>query len=238
MDFSFDATAGASQSNIKPRLQGNNIYTVKFDGCEIKDIQGIKEPEKVFKVLNLTFSNDEGAYYHTIWEPRPEDFKRTEKEFTNKNGNIEKIPQASGSESMMLFLKHLIDAVNPAIAKQIDSGEKKLAVKTWDELRNLINQILNGGKGAQTKIKLLKNKAGEATFPGFFTAINKDGKAYIRNNFIGEKIAFTPYEADRIKNESTAKPTDTANLGLGMELPPEVNSNSPGLNLDFDVADL
>ena len=232
--FSFDATAGASQSTAKPRLLGNNIYTVKFDGCEIKDIQGVKDPTVLYKVLSLKFSNDEGSYDHTVFEPKGDDYKRTDKEFTNKNGNIEKIPQASNVESLMLFLKHIIDAVNPTVAKQIDSGEKKLGAKSWDELRNLISNILNAGKGAQTKIKLLKNKAGEATFPGFFTAVNRDGKAYIRNNFVGEKVAFTAYEVDRIKNENTAKPTDAATLDLGIE---EKAADS-GLDLNFEVSGL
>lgn len=232
--FSFDATAGASQSTAKPRLLGNNIYTVKFDGCEIKDIQGVKDPTALYKVLSLKFSNDEGSYDHTVFEPKGDDYKRTDKEFTNKNGNIEKIPQASNVESLMLFLKHIIDAVNPTVAKQIDSGEKKLGAKSWDELRNLISNILNAGKGAQTKIKLLKNKAGEATFPGFFTAVNRDGKAYIRNNFVGEKVAFTAYEIDRIKNENTAKPTDAAALDLGIE----EKATDSGLDLNFEVSGL
>lgn len=232
--FSFDATAGASQSTAKPRLLGNNIYTVKFDGCEIKDIQGVKDPTALYKVLSLKFSNDEGSYDHTVFEPKGDDYKRTDKEFTNKNGNIEKIPQASNVESLMLFLKHIIDAVNPTVAKQIDSGEKKLGAKSWDELRNLISNILNAGKGAQTKIKLLKNKAGEATFPGFFTAVNRDGKAYIRNNFVGEKVAFTAYEIDRIKNENTAKPTDAATLDLGIE----EKATDSGLDLNFEVSGL
>lgn len=232
--FSFDATAGASQSTAKSRLPGNNIYTVKFDGCEIKDIQGVKDPTALYKVLSLKFSNDEGSYDHTVFEPKGDDYKRTDKEFTNKNGNIEKIPQASNVESLMLFLKHVIDSVNPTIAKQIDSGEKKLGAKSWDELRNLISNILNAGKGAQTKIKLLKNKAGEATFPGFFTAVNRDGKAYIRNNFVGEKVAFTAYEVDRIKNENTAKPTDAATLDLGIE----EKATDSGLDLNFEVSGL
>lgn len=232
--FSFDATAGASQSTAKPRLLGNNIYTVKFDGCEIKDIQGVKDPTALYKVLSLKFSNDEGSYDHTVFEPKGDDYKRTDKEFTNKNGNIEKIPQASNVESLMLFLKHIIDAVNPTVAKQIDSGEKKLGAKSWDELRNLISNILNAGKGAQTKIKLLKNKAGEAIFPGFFTAVNRDGKAYIRNNFVGEKVAFTAYEIDRIKNENTAKPTDAATLDLGIE----EKATDSGLDLNFEVSEL
>jgi hypothetical protein len=232
--FSFDATAGASQSSAKPRLAGNDIYSVAFDGCEIKDIQGVKDPTQLYKVIILKFSNEDGAYEHTVFEPKEDEYKRTEREFTNKNGNIEKIPQPSGVESLMLFFKHSIDSINPSIAKKIDSGEASLKAKNWDELRQVVSQILNLGKGATTKIKLLKNNKGEATFPGFFAAVNRDGKAYIRNNFIGERIAFTPYEADRIKNEANAKPTQANVLDLGSSDEKE----DTGLNLAFDILSL
>lgn len=233
--FSFDATAGASQSTVKPRLAGNEIYAVKFDGCEIKDIQGVKDPTQLYKVLILKFSNDVGGHDHTVFEPKEADYERTEKEFTNKNGNIEKIPQPSGLESLMLLLKHAIDAVAPVVAKAIDSGEKKLGARSWDELRQLICKILDSGKGVETKIKLVKNNKGEAIFPGFFAAVNRDGKAYIRNNFIGDKIAFTAYEVSRINNEGSAKPTSATNLELHAS---EIESGAANLDLNFEVGDL
>ena len=236
MSFSFDATAGASQSTVKPKLAGNNIFSVTFDGSEIKDIQGVKDPTQVYKVLILKFSNEDGTYEHTIFEPRPEDAKRGETEFTNKNGNTEKIPQPSGIENLMLLFKHVIDAVNPAVAKAIDSGEKKLGAKDWTDLRILLDKIYTASKGATTKIKLLKKKNnGEATFPGFFAAVNRDGKAYIRNNFIGEKIAFTAYEMDRIKNEANATPSNPTSLGL--DLGEDMPSNND-LDLNFSISGL
>ena len=82
MAYSFNTTANSSQSSIKPRLKGNNIHDVQFDGCEIVDIQGVKNPGEVYKVLKLKFSNDEGTYEHTIFEPRESDFARTESKYT------------------------------------------------------------------------------------------------------------------------------------------------------------
>lgn len=235
MDFSFDATAGASQSTIRPKLAGNSIYSVRFDGAEKKDIQGVKDPTITYEVLILKFSNEDGIYEHTIFGPKPEDGKRGETEFTNKNGNKEKIPQPSNNENLMLLLKHVIDAVNPTVAKVIDSGEKKLGAKDWVSLRELVLKICTQGVGAQTKIKLLKKKSnGEATFPGFFAAINRDGKAYIRNNFIGDKVAFSAYEITRITNEANATPSNSTDLGLnlGNDLP------ANNLDLNFSIDDL
>jgi hypothetical protein len=180
----------------------------------------------------LKFSNEDGAFEHTVFEPRAEDFNRRENEFNNaKSGKVEKIPQPSNVESMMLLFKHVIDAVNPEVAKAIDAKTKSLTAGSWDDLRKLVIDILDGKKGASTRIKLLKNsKTGEATFPGFFAALTKEGSAYIKNNFIGPKITFSTYELQRISKEAEAKPTKTSEFALAPD-----TSNQDGLDLSFDV---
>ena len=230
--FSFDATAGTSQSTSKPRLAGNNIYDVKFDGCEIQDIQGVKDPSVMYKVLKFKFSNDEGTFEHTVFEPKADDFKRTESKLKNKNGNEEKIPQPSNVEAMMLFFKHVIDGFAPEVAAKIDKKEISITAKTWDELRQKVVTLLSKSKGNSNKIKLIKNTNGEARFPSFFTGLSREGIAYVRNNFIGQKVAFSSYELDRIKNASEASITPASSFT------PEVgttSSDDSGLDLDFEV---
>jgi len=232
MDFSFGQTAGASQSTAKPKLEGNMIHTVKLDKCEIQDIDGVKKPGTVYKVLKINFSNEDGAYEHTVFEPRPDvDFERTETEYTDKTGKKNKIPQPSGIETMMLFFKHVIDGYLPELGKEIDSETKNLGAPTWDALRNLMIQIFDKAKGRENKIKLMKDKNGEGRFPGFFTAINRDGAAYVRNNFIGNKIAFTPYELQKIQAETNAKPTNMNDLDL-------TSTDTDKVDLNFDIGDL
>lgn len=240
MSFSFNTTAGTSQSTAKPKLTGNNIYDVIFEACEKKDIAGVKDPTALYKQLIIRFSNENGVFEHTVWEPKPDDFNRRESEFKNKAGNIEKIPQASNVESMMLLFKHLIDSVTPAVAEAIDKKEKSLAAANWDELRDLIIKITSKSAGVKTQIKLLKNKDGEAIFPGFFTGLTKEGVVYVKNNFIGQKLSFTTYEMQRIKAESTAKPTPVSSFGgsLGNSDLASVSSNTEGLDLNFDMSGL
>lgn len=231
--FSFDATAGASQSTSKPRLAGNAIYNVKFDSCEPVDIQGVKDPSVVYKVLRFRFSNDEGTHEHTIFEPKEADFKRTETEFKNKNNNIEKIPQPSNVESMMLFFKHVIDGFVPEVAEKIDRKEVSITAKNWDELRTKMVTLTNKGKGRTADIKLVENKDGEARFPSFFAGVSREGVAYVRNNFIGKKLAFSAYELQKIKDKQTAKPTP-ANDFIP-EMSESTGSEDSGLDLDFEV---
>ena len=237
MSFSFNTTAGASQSAAKARLAGNDIYTVKFDGCEIVDIQGVKDPSMTYKVLKLKFSNEDGSFEHTIFEPKQADFNRTETEFT-KDGKTEKIPQASGVESMMLLFKHAIDAIAPEVGKQIDSGARNLGAADWNGLRILVAKILDSGKGNPTQIKLMKNNKGEAQFPGFFSGVSREGKAYIRNNFIGNKLAFSTYELTRINNAATAKPTPAAGFVANNAFTPTAPATSDALDFNFEMPEL
>lgn len=235
MDFTFNATAGASQSTAKPRLAGNNIYNVKFVGCELKDVKGVKDPDALYQQLILKFENEDGSFEHTVWEPRPDDFKRTENTFENKKtGKEEKIPQASNVETMMLLFKHAIDAIVPAIGKKIDDKEVNLTAANWVDLRQLVANILDKGKGVETRIKLMKHgKTGEAVFPGYFTGLTKEGKAYIRNNFIGAKVAYSVYELQRINNEATAKPSNPETYSDFV--PETMVKDTAGLNMDFDL---
>lgn len=235
MSFSFDTTAGTSQSTAKPKLEGNNIHTVKFTGASSEDIKGVKEPDKVFKVLKLKFENDNGVFEHTIFEPKPDDFKRNTREATRKDGTKFEIIQPSNVENMMLFFKHAIDAINPVIAAKIDKKEKSLGAKDWDNLRELIITILEKGKNTEVNIKLLKNKKGEAIFPNC-TAISKDGVVYVNNNIIGSttssKINFSPYEVERIKKENNAAPTITSNMDVAAGF----NVSNVTDNSDLDLA--
>jgi len=233
-NFSFNATAGASQSTAKPRLAGNNIYDVKFDGCEVQDIVGVKDPTMTYKVLKLKFSNEDGTFEHTVFEPRAEDFDRRVSDYNNpKTGKVDKIPQASNVESMMLLFKHVIDSVDPATAEKIDKKQTSLGATSWDDLRALIVKILDAKKGASAKIKLMKNsKTGEATFPGFFTGLTKEGVPYVKNNFIGPKVSFSTYEMKKISDEASAKPTKATEFALA---PPEPESQDD-LVLNFNVS--
>lgn len=232
--FSFNDTAGASQSTTKPKLEGNKIHTVKIESVEIEDIQGVKDPSQVYKVIKINMGNEDGTYQHTVFEPKPDDFKRGENEYTDKTGKVNKIPQASNVESMMLFFKHAMDAFTPKIAAEIDSNKRQIAAPDWDTLRKLVKKILDSGKGVETKIKLIKNKKGEGVFPGFFAGINREGASYIRNNFIGTKVAFSAYEMKRIQDEANSVPTN-------MQSTPDLivdNTDINSVDIDLDLGAL
>src|ERR1035437_107167 len=213
-DFNFNETAGAAQSTSRPQLKGNAIYDVTFDGIEIKDMVGKKDQTAMYNVLNIKFSNKEGWFSHTIFEPRSEDGERSKTTFTDDKGVENVVPQLSNNEVMMLIFKHLIDAVNPELGALIDKGEAGTQMKitgsdahsNWISLRNVMKAATEPGIGKVVKLKLIVNKKGEAVFP-YFAAIDKEGKKYMKFNFIGENVFFGPKEIAALKKIAGAKPT-------------------------------
>ena len=233
MNFNFNETAGISQSNNRKQLEGNKIHDVTFDGCEARDIQGVQDPSKVYRVLDIKFSNDDGYFTHTMWEPRDSDMEDTQSSFG---------PTPSNVKSMMLLLKHLIDAVNPELGKQIDNKEKTLNSTSWDQLRQMVVKATEPGIGTKTKIKLItrylkskpknvsvKSKENNTTsaFPSYIASYNRTGQLYLRTNFIGDKIFFTNKELEVMKKQITAKPDVIGTAA--------VNEKQKETNTDFDI---
>lgn len=198
-NFDFGMTAGASQNGARQNLEGNLIHEVTFDGCEARDIQGVQDPSKTFKVLDIKFSNKQGTFTDTVWEPKDTDYEDRQGPYG---------PQPSNVKAMMLKFKHLIDAVNPELAEKVDKGESKLTASSWDGLRKLMVKATENCVGKATKIKLIKNNKGEAIFP-YFANYDKTGKLYMSTNFIGDNIFWKTKELEKINAAKEAKPTDT-----------------------------
>ena len=200
MNFDFSFTAGNSQSGTRKQFEGNAIYTVKFDGCEYREFTSQAGAD--FKELDIKFSNEDGQYTKTFFEPKDSDFQDTQGVYG---------PNPSNVKQMMLALKHLIDAINPELGKKIDKGEEKIAKNTWKAICEFMVENTKEFIGKETKIKLIKNNKGNAEFPGFFASYSREGKLYMNTNFIGDKIFFTTKELNRIKAQETAKPTEMGN---------------------------
>jgi hypothetical protein len=237
--FNFNETAGAAQSTSRPALKGNNIYDVTFDGIEIKDMAGKKDPNAMYNVLNIKFSNKDGWFTHTIFEPREEDGVRRETIFKDDKGVENKVPQLSNNEVMMLIFKHLIDAVNPELGVLIDKGEAGTQMKitgndphsTWLSLRNVMKAATEPGIGTEVKLKLIANKKGEAIFP-YFAAIDKEGKKYMKFNFIGNNVFWNAKEIAALKKVAAAKPT---RVGESFDLTMSSSAPTEDLGMDADM---
>lgn len=220
MNFNFNETAGIT--NGTKSLEPNKIHVVKFDGVEAVDGVEFKNGKKG-DVLDIKFSNDEGAYSHRIFEPSGDDFEDRTSQYGKNPSNV---------KAMMLLFKHLIDAVNPELGKKIDAKESKINAESWKGLRKLMIEATKPGIGKETKIKLVANKDGYASFP-FFASYNKKEELYMSSYFIGNSIYFSPKELTKINTIKSASPTPMGDaFSLGNDVNSELTSNS---DLDFNL---
>lgn len=220
----FEETAGNSQSTQRKQLEGNKIHEVTFDGVEARDFT--TQAGKDFHVLEIKFSNDEGYFIDTIWEPTEEDTKDRESSFG---------PQPNNFLCLQYKIKHLIDAVNSELSTKIDNGEFSLSANSWDGFRNKLVEALSSSKGVKTKIKLNKDNKGYPIFPRYFLSYTRDtidlAKKRVRmtTNFIGNGVFFTQNELNKIQKQETAKPVSANDLDTVLT-PTEKQENS-----DFDL---
>lgn len=236
MAYSFNApAAGSSHSSIKPALSGNCIHDVTFLGCESKNTEGKKDKTQTYKILLIKFENEDGYFTYPVFEPKDgqkSDFVRPTEDIMGKPLAF---PRPSNVETLMLLFRHLVDAVNPELAAEIEAEKVVFGADSWDALRDQIVKFTKPGEGTKTKIKLIDSKNG-ATFP-FFTTVDKSGNAKVNNNIIGNKLFFNSYEQTRISGPVGAKPSNVPTLDLNVS--ESGNSKMDQIEaMDFTVLDL
>ena len=217
MNFSFSEAVN-SQNNVRAQLTGDMIHEVTFDGCEARDFDSTQNPGQKFHVLEIKFSNKDGQFTHTVWEPKAADFEDRRGAFVARPSNV---------AVMGYLFKHWLDAVNPEASAKINKGELKMEVtpNNWDSVRKFMVEQTEAGKGTETKIKLVKKNNGDAMFP-YFLNYNREGKLYMSTNFIGNNIFFTTKELQKISRAQAAKPTAQS---------VEVLSNNTNSDFDEDI---
>ena len=222
MNFNFNDAAGITNNTANKSLQPNMIHTVTFDGCEALDGVEFKNGTKG-NILDIKFSNESGSYSHRVFEPTAKDAEDRDSQFGKNPSNL---------KAMMLLFKHLIDATNPELGKQIDVDPTKIQAANWKAMRNLMIEATKNFVGKETKIKLIANKDGYAAFP-FFASYNKEGKLYMSSYFIGDNIYFSTKEQTKIQKAANATPTP-ANNDFVLDAPASAQSQDNS-DLDFNL---
>lgn len=216
-----------SVTAVKPPLEGFAIHTVTFKGAEKPDFNG--KDGTVYKTVVLKFENEQGAFNSTIFGPNEEkgDYTRKPSQFGGLN--------PSRVDIIIDEFKQLIAAVNPVLYAAIQDGTTVLSFKSWEELRTAFVESTKDFVGAVTKVKLEKNKKGEAVFPAFPMTITKDGILKTTSTYIGNNIAWTDKELKAKANyvqaavtPMTPRPTLGLDLDSGTIAP---KSSAAGLNL-------
>ena len=226
MAFNFGISAESAVKNTRRPLTPWNIHNVIFKGCEIREFQGKKDPNAHYKVLAINFENEDGYFSLTNFFPKDGDDER--REYDGKNGG--KVVMPSNFETLMAIVKQTAQILNPAGFEKMQAASSKF--KSFDDVAKALIQVTDKVKGTETQLKLIgKNRDGRvvADIPRI-VGINKEGEAFIADNYIGNKLFFSDYEETQRTKFNNAKPT---------EMPSETTSEIPeNKEEDFNLDDL
>ncbi len=231
MNYSINSDVSA-KSNIKPQLKGNQIVTATFEGVEYREIVG-KKDSKEYNLIIMKFSNEQGTFEDSTFEPKAGDDKR------KKNDND--FLSVAVVEEIMAKFRHLIAAVNPDLDAQIEAKTKTLNAPSWKALGLLMEKATAKGVGKKVTLKLMSDKDGNGVFPRYFLGLSKAEKPYMKTNFIvaeGTPLAFTDKEKERIATVASASPTPVSKMSGLDDEDIEIDSSAQGDGLDFDLEDL
>lgn len=197
------ATANGSR-----RLRPWDIYEVKFVEAKYDTLQGTKEENKdqTYEMLVVRFESEDGYYEERIFAPGEKGNER----YKNKNAQGHEYESASPMERLRIFIAQMIAVLAPdKMQKMVELAPK---VQSFKQLCEVFAKLLEGAKGKTTHLKLSgrtdsKTNRVVPCLPKF-AGVNKKGELFTADNFIGDKLFFSPYEEEQQKKYRDAKPTD------------------------------
>lgn len=232
-DFNFGSLASTqATSNAQPRLKPWGIYPVKFAGAHKEVIKGKKDPNATYEILKVRFEGEDGYYEESIFYPKPGDEKRPT--YTSKDGH--EYQGASSFDRTMTFIAQVADVLNPEGFKKMQAASSKF--KSFEDVVTAFIKITEGSKGKETNLKLAgriqQDGSVVATLPKF-VAISKTGEKFTCDNFLGNKLFFSPYEETRKAEYAKAKPTNMEAVETST-IAQDVDGSSKGSedSIDFD----
>jgi hypothetical protein len=215
---------GQTQSTQGASAQlGVGIHDVKFVSLTPEIIEK-KDGSATFDVVKIRFEDAAGKdYTHTVFEPRPGDDIRKDNSFGYKNPSM--------LEEMQFLFGHLIAAVAPETAKQMEA-KGNIELDSWDKVKAFLVKVTAKSGGTQTQIKLVPNKEGRGVFPSFVLGVSKKDEVYPRTNFIGKGLTYTANELKAIDTKANARPSAMPDLNRSIN---SAATSDDDLDLDLDL---
>lgn len=230
MAFNFGIDDKPVVRNTRQQLKPWNIYDVKFTGCEIREFNGKKDPTAHYKVLAINFENEDGVFSVNQFFPKEGDDVR--RSYDGKNGG--KVEMPSNFETLMAIVKQTAMVLNPKGFEAMQAASSKF--KSFDDVASALIKITDKVKGTETKLKLVgRNRDGKvvAEIPRVL-GINKEGEAFVADNYIGSKLFFSDYEEGKRAEYLNSKPTDMEKKDDLDNIASEQENNDD----EFDLANL
>ena len=221
--MNFAISKESAVRNVRRQLAPWNIYDVTFVGCEVREFKGTKDPNVTYQVLDIKFENEDGYFTVTRFFPKQGDDVR--RKLPNKKGGEREV--ASNFEELMNIVKQTAEVLTPEGFKKMSELSSKF--KSFDDVAKALIAITDKVKGTKTKIKLVgrtRDNRVVAEIPTITSVF--EGVATITDNYIGNKLFFTPYEEGKRNEYLKGTPTDMEKvpaadplMGVAQETPAE-----------------
>ena len=221
--MNFAISKESAVRNVRRQLAPWNIYDVTFVGCEVREFKGTKDPNMTYQVLDIKFENEDGYFTVTRFFPKQGDDVR--RKLPNKKGGEREL--ASNFEELMNIVKQTAEVLTPEGFKKMSELSSKF--RSFDDVAKALIAITDKVKGTKTKIKLVgrtRDNRVVAEIPTITSVF--DGVATITDNYIGNKLFFTPYEEGKRNEYLKGTPTDMEKvpaadplMGVAQETPAE-----------------
>ena len=221
--MNFAISKESAVRSVRRQLAPWNIYDVTFVGCEVREFKGTKDPSVTYQVLDIKFENEDGYFTVTRFFPKQGDDVR--RKLPNKKGGEREV--ASNFEELMNIVKQTAEVLTPEGFKKMSELSSKF--RSFDDVAKALIAITDKVKGTKTKIKLVgrtRDNRVVAEIPTITSVF--DGVATITDNYIGNKLFFTPYEEGKRNEYLKGTPTDMEKvpaadplMGVAQEAPVE-----------------
>lgn len=201
--MNFAISKESAVRSIRRQLAPWNIYDVTFVGCEVREFKGTKDPNMTYQVLDIKFENEDGYFTVTKFFPKQGDDVR--RKLPNKKGGEREV--ASNFEELMNIVKQTAEVLTPEGFKKMSELSSKF--RSFDDVAKALIAITDKVKGTKTKIKLIgrtRDNRVVAEIPTITSVF--EGVATITDNYIGNKLFFTPYEEGKRNEYLKGTPTD------------------------------
>lgn len=221
--MNFAISKESAVRSVRRQLAPWNIYDVTFVGCEVREFKGTKDPSVTYQVLDIKFENEDGYFTVTRFFPKQGDDVR--RKLPNKKGGEREV--ASNFEELMNIVKQTAEVLTPEGFKKMSELSSKF--RSFDDVAKALIAITDKVKGTKTKIKLVgrtRDNRVVAEIPTITSVF--EGTATITDNYIGNKLFFTPYEEGKRNEYLKGTPTDMEKvpasdplMGVAQEAPVE-----------------
>lgn len=191
MNFNFAQKVVESAGKLTAGIKDATFMGVAF---ETKTSQ---KDGNSFKTLALKLDIDGyGPYTQNFFEPQSD-------ERTAMQWGV----SASMLDHFLVLVREILEAVDPQIVKDIDSGTKTLT-GNFKQICDTIKQWTDPAVGKlKVQIKLVPQSNGYVSMPTFVARITKSGDLGIATRVIGHEITLTSSEIKKIDAANNAKPT-------------------------------